>query len=109
MLQCSNGQLSARALAHQLPCRISDDELAVIEGDVAEAFHPEGTAEPSGLACLVVIARQQGLDLSVSQLIQDNLLPNQEVSIPELIKVARSAGMKAELVKLDWSSLVNLK
>ena len=85
------------------------NKRAVVESEVTRAFHPEGSAEPSALACLVLIARQQGLDLSVSQLIHDNLLTNQEVSVPELLKVAAGAGLKAELVKLDWKSLAHLR
>ena len=85
------------------------NKRAVVESEVTRAFHPEGSAEPSALACLVLIARQQGLDLSVSQLIHDNLLTNQEVSVPELLKVAAGAELKAELVKLDWKSLAHLR
>lgn len=38
---------------------------------------------PSGLACLVIVARQHGLHLTPSQLIHDNLLGDQEVTLPE--------------------------
>src|ERR1700722_4028109 len=72
-------------------------------------IQPEGSAEPSGLACLVTVARQHGLDLSVSQLIHDNLLANQEVTVPELLKCAGAAGLKAESIHLDWASLSHLE
>jgi ATP-binding cassette subfamily B protein len=82
---------------------------ATAEADTASSFQPEGTAEPSGLACLVIVARHHGLDLSVSQLIHDNLLSNQEVSVPELIKAAGSAGLKALPMRLSWHALTHLK
>jgi ATP-binding cassette subfamily B protein len=34
---------------------------------------------PSGLECLVIVARQHGLDLTSTQLIKDNLLTEGEV------------------------------
>jgi hypothetical protein len=43
--------------------------------DVADTgYRAEGSANPSGLACLAIIARHHRLDLTVPQLIHDNLL-----------------------------------
>ncbi|UGY13123.1 peptidase domain-containing ABC transporter [Bradyrhizobium septentrionale] len=64
---------------------------------------------PTGLACLVIVARQHGLHLTTSQLIHDNLLRDQEVTLPELLKCANSSGMTAKAVKLDWKGLSHLK
>lgn len=64
---------------------------------------------PSGLACLVIVARQHGLHLTTSQLIHDNLLGDQEVTLPELLKCANSSGMTAKAVTLDWKGLSHLK
>ncbi len=80
-------------------------KVATIGTNVVELFQPEGTSEPSGLGCLVIIARHHGLDLSVSQLVHDNYLVDQEVSVPELLKAARSAGLRAQTVRLDWNGL----
>ena len=79
------------------------------EREISQTFQPEGLVEPSGLGCLVILARQQGLELSVAQLVHENLLSTQEVSISELLKAANSAGFKAQAVKLDWKSLGHLK
>ncbi|MGY4320286.1 peptidase domain-containing ABC transporter [Bradyrhizobium sp. JR3.5] len=64
---------------------------------------------PSGLACLVIVARQHGLHLTPSQLIHDNLLDDQEVTLAELLKCANSSGMTAKAVTLDWKGLSHLK
>ena len=39
----------------------------------------DATPTPSGLECLVIVARQHGLHLTASQLIHDNLLTGSEV------------------------------
>jgi len=78
------------------------NKVATIGTNVVELFQPEGTSEPSGLGCLVIIARHHGLELSVAQLVHDNYLVDQELSVPELLKAARSAGLRAQTVRL-WS------
>ena len=70
---------------------------------------PEGSSAPTGLGCLVIVARHHGLHLSVSQLIHDNVLPNREASVAEIIKCAQSAGLKATTVHLNWNGLAHLK
>ena len=84
------------------------NKVATIGTNVVELFRPEGTSEPSGLGCLVIIARHHGLELSVAQLVHDNYLVDQEVSVPELLKAARSAGLRAQTVRLDWHGLNQL-
>jgi ATP-binding cassette, subfamily B, bacterial HlyB/CyaB len=80
-----------------------------IEGDATSAVRPKGHAEPSTLSCLVIVARHHGLHLTASQLIHDNLLTGQEVSTPNLLKCASSAGLKAKAVQLTWTQLSHLK
>ena len=63
----------------------------------------------SGLACLVIIARHSGLHLSAPQLIHDNVLTGREISTVELLKCARSAGLKAKAVHLTWDELSHLQ
>jgi ATP-binding cassette, subfamily B, bacterial HlyB/CyaB len=82
--------------------------IARIGSNVVDLFQPEGMGEPSGLGCLVIIARHHGLDLSVAQLVHDNYLVDQEVSVPELLKAARSAGLRAQPVRLNWTGLQQL-
>lgn len=69
----------------------------------------EAPAEPSALACLVIVALQHGIHLTATQLIHDNLLSGQEVTPAELLKCANSSGLKAKLVHLNWDGLSHLK
>ena len=64
---------------------------------------------PSGLECLVIVARRHGLDLTSTQLIKDNLLTEGEVSSSQLVRCAEQAGMRSKHVKLDWDGLSHLK
>ena len=81
----------------------------VTNEEAAPIPRPEGSSAPSGLGCLVIVARHHGLHLTVSQLIHDNVLPNREVSVAEILKCAQSAGLKATTVHLNWSGLAHLK
>jgi ATP-binding cassette, subfamily B, bacterial HlyB/CyaB len=65
--------------------------------------------EPVGLGCLVIVARYHGLHLSVAQLVHDNVLTKNEIAIPEIIRCATRAGLKAKAVKLDWDGLSHLR
>ena len=53
-------------------------------------------AGPSGLGCLVTVARRHGLHLTTAQLTHENVLPAGEISAAEIVKCARKAGLKAE-------------
>jgi hypothetical protein len=73
------------------------------------SFVPDGLLEPTGVGCLVIVARHHGLHLTVSQLIHDNMLAGPEVSVAELIKSASGAGLKAKAVHLTLNELNQLK
>jgi subfamily B ATP-binding cassette protein HlyB/CyaB len=79
----------------------------IIESPVADVLTAD--VAPSGLAALVIVARQHGLHLTVSQLIHDNVLSGSEVSLNELLKCANSSGMTAKAVNLNWINLRQLK
>ena len=76
--------------------------IVAIEGEAAPISLPEGTSTPSGLGCLVIVARRHGLHLTVPQLIHDNVLPSREVSVAEILRCAQSSGLKGKVVQLDW-------
>ena len=61
------------------------------------------------MACLVIVARHRGVHLSVPQLVHDNVLTGQDVSAAQLLKCARSAGLKAKVAHLTWDGLSHLK
>jgi subfamily B ATP-binding cassette protein HlyB/CyaB len=79
------------------------------DGEAAPVVRAEGTSTPSGLGCVVIVARHRGMHLTVPQLIHDNVLPNREVTVPEILKCVQSAGLKATTVHLDWSGIAHLK
>ena len=82
--------------------------VVAIESEAAPLLRPEGASTPSGLGCLVIVARHHGLHLTVPQLIHDNVLSSREVSVAEILKCAQSSGLKAKAVHLDWSGLAHL-
>jgi subfamily B ATP-binding cassette protein HlyB/CyaB len=81
----------------------------VTKEEIAPIPRPEGSSAPSGLGCLVIVARYHGLHLTVSQLIHDNVLANREASVADILKCGRSAGLKATTVHLNWNGLAHLK
>jgi len=66
-------------------------------------------SDRSALGCLVIAARHRGVHLSEQQLIHDNVLAGQEISTDQILKCARSAGLKAKIVQLTWRELSHLK
>ena len=71
----------------------------------AVASVPPTAKEPTGLGCLVIVARHHGMHLTVSQLIRDNVLTGDEVSSPQIVHCARSVGFKGQrsAARLGWS------
>ena len=75
----------------------------------AVASAPPTSKEPTGLGCLVIVARHHGMHLTVPQLIRDNVLTGDEVSSPQIVHCARLVGLKAKEVQLNWDGLAHLK
>jgi ATP-binding cassette, subfamily B, bacterial HlyB/CyaB len=84
-------------------------EMAKIDSSKLALTQPDGAGDRSGLDCLVIVARSRGVHLSVPQLIHDNVLTGKEVSTPQLLKCAHSAGLKAKVAHLTWDGLSDLK
>jgi ATP-binding cassette subfamily B protein len=83
---------------------------AVIKPETIIPLRTLASPTPSGLGCLVIVARHHGLHLSVSQLVHDHLLTGQEVSIDQILKCATSSGLRARVVELNnWNSLRQLR
>ena len=76
---------------------------------VVPSLQPPVSKEPTGLGCLVIVARHHGMHLTVPQLIRDNVLSGDEVSSPQIVHCARLVGLKAKEVQLDWDGLAHLK
>jgi subfamily B ATP-binding cassette protein HlyB/CyaB len=82
---------------------------AKVDGDDLTISGPTRSGDRSSLACLVIVARHRGMQLSVPQLIHDNVLTAKEVTIAQLLKCALSAGLKAKVAHLNWDGLSHLK
>ncbi|WP_448207916.1 peptidase domain-containing ABC transporter [Azospirillum sp. sgz302134] len=68
--------------------------------NVAEAL-PGNT----GLWCLVAIARHHGLDLSEKHLVHAHALGTAEISVRQMVRLARTSQMKAQSLRLTWNDL----
>ncbi len=69
----------------------------------------EARLSATGLGCLVLVGRHHGLNLTVPQIIADNLLPSAATTSKDLVRCARRAGLKAKAITLDWRGLSHLK
>ena len=75
-------------------------DVAVL-GDAANATG-------SLLGSLVIVARHRGVHLSKTQLIRDHLLTTGDASVPELLRVARASGLRANATRLYWNDLFKM-
>jgi ATP-binding cassette, subfamily B, bacterial HlyB/CyaB len=69
----------------------------------------QGSGDRSVLECLVIVARHSGVHLSVPQLVHDNLLTGETVTVAQLLRCANSSGLKAKAVRLPTNELNHLK
>ena len=76
---------------------------------VQATFGADNVDLPSGLGCLVYVARRHGIHLSVDKLVHDNVLGRNEVSVADIVKCAKSAGLTAKPIDLDWNGLMQLR
>jgi ATP-binding cassette, subfamily B, bacterial HlyB/CyaB len=83
--------------------------MAQTEASHIARSQPQGSGDQSLLSCLVIAARHRGVHLSVPQLVHDNVLTGQKVTIPQLLKCAQSAKLKAKVAHLTWAELSHLK
>ena len=63
----------------------------------------------SWLRCLAIVGRSHGFNLTVPQLVKDNLLDSEEATLDEMIRCAQNASLKTRLVRLDFDDLRHLK
>ena len=80
-------------------------EAALVD---AMAEPTEGAVRiPSGVECIAIVARRQGLHIAAEQVTLDNHLSGVELSAEEIARCAAHAGMKAKRVltrlTLAWS------
>jgi ATP-binding cassette, subfamily B, bacterial HlyB/CyaB len=83
--------------------------IAKIDANNQASFPAQGSGDRSALECLVIVARHSGVHLSVPQLVHDNLLTGETVTPAQLLRCARSAGLKAKVANLPKKELMQLK
>ena len=63
----------------------------------------------SALACLVIVGRRHGVDLSVERLAKDGGLPSTAADAAQLLRCAERAGFRCRLIATQWSALAHLR
>ena len=60
------------------------------------------------LLCLIHIARQHALTLTLKQLVHDHRIVDDHISRPQILECARESGLRAKFVHLNWNGLTKL-
>ncbi|HEV8678585.1 MAG TPA: hypothetical protein VGQ90_04350, partial [Stellaceae bacterium] len=60
------------------------------------------------LGSLVIVARHRGVHLSKAQLIRDHLLHAGDATVPEVLRIAHTSGLRAVATRLRWSDLFKM-
>ena len=61
----------------------------------------------TALQCLVLVARQHGVELSVERIKREHAIQEPEVTEGLLVNVARGAGLDAKSVPISWGALAD--
>jgi len=59
----------------------------------------------TALQCLVLVARQHGVDLSVARLKREHAISEPEISEEVLVKLATESGLEVRNTKLSWTQM----
>ncbi|NLS04840.1 peptidase domain-containing ABC transporter [Rhizobium sp. P32RR-XVIII] len=62
----------------------------------------------TNLHCLALVARHHGVDLSPERLQHDYAVGDQPVTVRQLLRIAKDAGLRAKQAHLAWRSLFEL-
>lgn len=62
----------------------------------------------TGLRCLALIARHHGVDLSPERLMHDYAIGSKPVTMLEIVRMARDAGLRVRQTRLSWQLLLRL-
>ena len=91
--------------------RIRFNALTALTLQVADSSSDPTVEKPcphTALKALSLVAREQGLDVVVDQIIHEHVIGNHEVDDSALVRIAGTSGLKARAVTLDWDSLIEL-
>ena len=73
-----------------------------------QASDASPSGPPTGVQCLVAVARHHGVDLGVDRLMHDYAVEGGEPSTDLLLRMAREAGLGAQEASLTWDDLLTL-
>jgi ATP-binding cassette, subfamily B, bacterial HlyB/CyaB len=82
--------------------------LALNEESTADPFGNVDHATGSLLGSLVIVARHRDVHLSKAQLVRDHLLKSGDATLPEMLDIARAAGLRVITTRLRWSELFTM-
>lgn len=60
------------------------------------------------LDAFVIAARHRGVHLSREQILRDHQLKSPEITIPQMLRIARKAGLRSRSVRLRWRDLFGM-
>ena len=60
------------------------------------------------LDALIIVARHRGVHLSREQVLRDNQLTSPEITVPQMLRIARRAGLRGHSVRLRWPDLFKM-
>ena len=60
------------------------------------------------LDAFIVAARHRGVHLSREQVLRDHQLKSPEITVPQMLRIARKAGMRGRSVRLRWQDLFKM-
>jgi len=62
----------------------------------------------TGLRCLVAVAQNCGVNVSLEQMLHDFVVGAQEIASTDLVRIAKRIGLKARSAVMDWAHLQKL-
>jgi ATP-binding cassette, subfamily B, bacterial HlyB/CyaB len=60
------------------------------------------------LDAFIIVARHRGVHLSREQILRDHQLKSPEISVPQVLRIARKAGLRGSSARLRWRDLFKM-
>ena len=70
---------------------------------------PHTEPRSTGLQCLCLVGRHHGLDLDERRLAHEHALGREEITLPRLLDIARTNGLKGRITSLTWKKALSLQ
>ena len=75
---------------------------------VARPLHGDNKETAPLLDAFILTARHRGVHLSREQVLRDHQLRSPEITVPQMLRIAREAGMRGRSVRLRWPDLFRM-